>query len=86
MHSWSPTDAEQNPAPPAPIINGDETRPRPKLVHSITTSHVANNEAMDEDNDDGDVVTGPTVKAQVTLAKTINMSSYSLLPTNIQLI
>ena len=66
-----------------PIINGHETTPQPELVHSITMSHVANNEAMDEDNDDGDVVTGPTVKAQVTLAKTIHKSSYSLLTTKI---
>ena len=66
----------------SPAIDGNGVNPQPKQVHNIAAQPRANNKSVvGEDNNCG-VVTGPPVKANVTLAKTACKSSKSLLMSN----
>ena len=47
------------------------SEPRRTLIATATSSDTSTaNKSVDNEDDDGDVVAGPTVKAHVTLAKT----------------
>jgi len=69
-HDLQP-DPKQDSVPQAPDIDGNRINPQSEPVHNVAVHPAVNDEPADNEDDNGGVVAGPAVEAEVTLAKTI---------------